>query len=86
MYVACTNAVYLRSNLCEWGYLGKEFQRDMKIVEKVTRMEMEMYREITTYNIHHQKKKMRRDNGIGNPKHLEGIFHWKRSTQVSICT
>ncbi|KAL7472309.1 hypothetical protein ACHAXS_012624 [Conticribra weissflogii] len=44
--VACTNAAYIRTNLCDWGYLGRGFERDMKIVELVTQREAELYRSV----------------------------------------
>jgi len=44
LHLACTNAVYLRTNICDWGYEGEEFAQDMKIIEEVTLEEARMFR------------------------------------------
>lgn len=42
--VACTNAIYLRTNLCDWGQGGLGFERDMEYIKQVTYDEVLMYR------------------------------------------
>ena len=84
LYVACTNAIYLRTNLCDWGYNGTRFNNDMKIIEEITLAEVEMYRTVTFDDI---TEDMKRLNGLGyakkkNNKNEEGIIHWTRGTSV----
>ena len=84
LYVACTNAIYLRTNLCDWGYNGTRFNNDMKIIEEITLAEVEMYRTVTFDDI---TEDMKRLNGLGyakkkNDKNEEGIIHWTRGTSV----
>ena len=79
LYPACTNAIYLRTNLCDWGYNGKGFEKDMKIIQEVTNSEVQMYRSVKRVDI---TDEMIRANGIGYDKHEEGIVHWQRSTSV----
>jgi len=66
--VACTNAVYLRTNLCDWGYRGEEFEGDMRIIREVTEAEARMYRSVVEYGTSGREE--------------EGIVRWKRSTSV----
>jgi len=84
LYPACTNAIYLRTNLCDWGYNGTGFERDMKIIEEVTKSEVQMYRSVKRDGI---TDEMIRANGIANydrnnNKDEDGIIHWQRSTSV----
>ena len=80
--VACTNAVYLRTNLCDWGYKGEGFVKDMKIIEQVTRAEMKMYRSIESSN--NVNDEMKRFAGIGYHGYDDnkGLIHWQRSTSI----
>jgi protein O-GlcNAc transferase len=75
---ACANAIYLRTNLCDWGEEGKGFERDMKSIEQITISETSMYRSIVNAT-----DKLRRQNGIHDKMSYEGgVIHWKRATSV----
>ena len=51
--VACTNAVYCRSNILDWGTNGTQFDADMNLVETITRMEVASYRTVdASGNVH----------------------------------
>mmetsp|Transcript_1409 Transcript_1409/g.2969 ORF Transcript_1409/g.2969 Transcript_1409/m.2969 type:complete len:941 (+) Transcript_1409:158-2980(+) len=77
--VACTNAIYLRTNLCDWGYQGKGFEKDMKIIEEVTKAELRMYRSVDR----NDSEEVKRSSGIGyNVNNEEGVIHWQRTTSV----
>ena len=77
--VACTNAVYLRTNLCDWGYRGEGFERDTKIIEEVTKAEVQMYRSVES----NASEEMKRLSGMGyNRNDDEGVIHWQRSTSI----
>ncbi|KAL7535181.1 hypothetical protein ACHAXR_006329 [Thalassiosira sp. AJA248-18] len=77
--VACTNAVYLRTNLCDWGYQGEGFEKDMKIIKEVTRAEMNMYRSLES-DVSDEVKRL---SGIGYSHNDEdGVIHWQRSVSV----
>jgi len=75
---ACTNAVYLRTNLCDWGENGKGFEKDMKIIEKITRAEVELYRFVLDGEF---SEEQRRQVGMRDTN-TEGIIQWKRATSV----
>eukprot|EP00804_Cyclotella_cryptica_P015203 CCRYP_000736-RC/>CCRYP_000736-RC protein AED:0.03 eAED:0.03 QI:41/1/1/1/1/1/3/486/927 len=75
---ACTNAVYLRTNLCDWGEEGKGFEKDMDIIVQITKAETEMYRFVTIAN-----EELKRQNGLNDKMDLEeGVIQWKRATSV----
>ena len=44
--VACTNAVYCRTNVLDWGSNGTQFDDDMRTVETITRMEVASHRTV----------------------------------------
>jgi len=51
--VACTNAVYCRTNILDWGTNGTQFDADMNLVETITRMEVASYRTVdASGNVH----------------------------------
>jgi len=51
--VACTNAVYCRSNIMDWGYLGRQFEEDMDTIATITRQEIAEWRSVgTDGNVH----------------------------------
>ena len=33
---ACTNAIYCRANIMDWGYNGTQFEKDMETIEQMT--------------------------------------------------
>ncbi len=43
---ACTNAIYCRSNVMDWGYNGTTFRKDMETIERITKMEVELFRSV----------------------------------------
>ena len=80
--VACTTAVYIRTNLCMWGRKGEGFDNDMKIIAQVTQAEAKMYRSIERKPNSDQI----RDAGLGyHALHNGGgrsIIYWQRGTSV----
>jgi protein O-GlcNAc transferase len=46
---ACTNAVYCRSNIMDWGYNGTQFRKDMELIKQITIREIVAWR-FTTEN------------------------------------
>ena len=78
LYPACANAIYIRTNLCDWGEGGKGFQNDMETITRISREESEMYRSVVTVN-----DGLKRQNGLHDKMlHEGGVIHWKRSTSV----
>ena len=78
LYPACANAIYVRTNLCDWGEGGKGFQKDMETIVKISQEESDTYRSIVTAN-----DELNRQNGIHNKMlHDGGVIHWKRATSV----
>lgn len=76
--VACTNAVYLRTNLCDWGEEGKGFEKDMELIVQVTKTESEMFRFISDAD---ETKK--RSNGVHDQMVYEGgLIQWRRATSA----
>ncbi len=41
---ACTNAVYCRTNINEWGFNGKQFEKDMERITRITASEVSEYK------------------------------------------
>ena len=41
---SCSNAVYCRMMLMDWGFNGTGFEKDMNVLEKITQMEVDNYR------------------------------------------
>ena len=80
--VACTTAVYIRTNLCMWGRKGARFDDDMKIIAQVTEAEAKMYRSIEGTPNSDQI----RDAGLGHHALHDGgdrgIIYWQRGTSV----
>ncbi|EJK60839.1 hypothetical protein THAOC_18747, partial [Thalassiosira oceanica] len=80
--VACTTAVYIRTNLCMWGRRGSRFDNDMKIIAQVTEAEAKMYRSIESKPDPDQI----RDAGLGHHALHNGrgrsIIYWQRGTSV----
>lgn len=75
---ACANAIYLRTNLCDWGEEGKQFEKDMEAIARITQSETDMYRSIVTTN-----DRLRRQNGLHDKMQYDGgVIHWKRATSV----
>ena len=54
--VACTNAVYCRTNVLDWGSNGTQFDDDMRTVETITRMEVASYRSVDAHGAVHWKR------------------------------
>ena len=54
--VACTNAVYCRTNIMDWGPNGTQFDDDMRTVETITRMEVASYRTVDAQGNAHWKR------------------------------
>lgn len=78
LFPACANAIYLRTNLCDWGKQGEQYEKDMEDIKQITEKESDMYRLIVTPN-----DKLRKQNGLHDKIDYEGgIIHWKRSTSV----
>ena len=93
--IACTTAVYLRSNLCLWGVNGTDFERDMEVVRRVTRVEGERYRSVrqlrrTSNNNdddddgseEEEAMMIRKKMGISNLKAENDYILWNRATSV----
>jgi protein O-GlcNAc transferase len=75
---ACTNAVYLRTILCDWGEEGKGFEKDMDLIVQITQAETEKYRFVSDVN-----EMNLRSNGISDQMIDEdGVIQWKRMTSV----
>lgn len=75
---ACTNAVYLRTNLCDWGEAGIGFEKDMNIIVQITKAETEMYRFVSNVN-----EQVKRESGLNDKMAMkEGVIQWKRATSV----
>lgn len=75
---ACANAIYLRTNLCDWGQGGKRFEDDMEAISRITQSESDNYRSVLTAN-----DKLRRKNGLHDKMQYDGgVIHWKRATSV----
>ena len=53
---ACTNAVYCRANVMDWGYNGTTFKNDMQTIERITKMEVELFRTVNNDGIIHWKR------------------------------
>ena len=78
LFPACANAIYLRTNLCDWGKQGEQYDKDMEHIKQITQKESDMYRSIVTAN-----DKLRKQNGLHDKiDYAGGIIHWKRSTSV----
>ena len=54
--VACTNAVYCRTNVLDWGSNGTQFDDDMTTVETITRMEVASSRTVDAQGNVHWKR------------------------------
>lgn len=86
--VACTNAIYLRTNLCDWGLGGLGFERDMDFMKQVTMDEVQMFRSVIDGE--HVSEEMKRSFGLGyssinntTSKEKEvAVIHWQRTTSV----
>jgi protein O-GlcNAc transferase len=75
---ACANAVYLRTNLCDWGEAGNGFDKDMRTIAQITQRESQQYRSIVTAS-----DGLRRQNGLHDEMEYDGgVIHWKRATSV----
>ena len=57
---ACTNAVYCRANIMDWGYNGTQFVKDMQLITQIT------LREIGTW-------RSTEDNGVVNWKQSTSV-------------
>ena len=51
LYPACTNAAYIRTTVCDWGYRGYGYEEDMRTIAEVTISEAEAYRSEVGYRI-----------------------------------
>ncbi len=65
LYLACTNAVYIRMTICNWGHRGTGYAMDMRTIAEVTLMEKMAYRLEVQYLIHD-------DGGGGNLVVIDG--------------
>jgi hypothetical protein len=95
--VACTNAIYIRSNLCDWGINGSKFKNDMQMIQKITAAEMELYRSVVVKRLvdddDDDDEIIRRKAGISPFKRFnkqqqhdggntDGYIYWNRGTSV----
>jgi tetratricopeptide (TPR) repeat protein len=44
LFPSCSNAVYCRNMITDWGFNGTQFEKDMKRIEKISRSEAAQYR------------------------------------------
>jgi protein O-GlcNAc transferase len=47
LFPSCSNAVYCRNMIIDWGFNGTQFEKDMKRIEKISRSEVAQYRRET---------------------------------------
>ena len=53
---ACTNAVYCRANIMDWGYNGTQFVEDMELIRTLTLHEVHTYRSIDDHGMYQWKQ------------------------------
>lgn len=75
---ACTNAVYLRTILCDWGEEGKGFEKDIDLIVQITQAETEKYRFVSDVNEMNLRRNGISDKMFGD----DGVIQWKRMTSV----
>lgn len=65
---SCSNAVYCRNMITDWGFNGTQFDRDMEGISRLTEKETKLYRQPSA--VEDNDKEHRRD------------FSWRRATSV----
>jgi len=88
---ACTNAVYLRCNLCMWNVNGTGFERDMEVIRRVTKAEVGVFRSVRQLANDDDDGNSNNNNKTMSTRRREGISHlnsntdyitWNRATSV----
>ncbi len=53
---ACTNAIYCRANIMDWGYNGTQFEKDMETIEQMTQNDVSLFRYVDSNGAFHWRR------------------------------
>ncbi|KAL7546476.1 hypothetical protein ACHAWF_009811 [Thalassiosira exigua] len=93
LHPACVNAVYVRTNLCDWGRGGEQFEKDMEAIRSVTEAEAKRFR-AAEKNLGEEARRLAGlglkvepkggdDEGAEDEAKEEEVPRWRRSTSVN---